>query len=109
MTGPRDHLLSVNQIRLVRGPEGPPTSLGSFPSGELCALAAESRLDSEGSMKAPCKEEVQKKEDGEGEAAAPGPQAETLEAKRSWTADSHSASGTEGASSSAWGPVGLLT
>lgn len=54
-------------------------------------------------MKGPC-EEVQKNEDQEGEAAATGPQAETLEAKRSWTADSHSTLETEGASSSAWGP-----
>lgn len=48
--------------------------------------------------------EIQKNKDQEGEAAATGPQAETLEAKRSWTADSHSALETEGASSSAWGP-----
>lgn len=54
-------------------------------------------------MKGPC-EEVQKNEDQEGEAAATGPQAETLEAKRSWTADSHSTLETEGASSSPWGP-----
>lgn len=53
-------------------------------------------------MKGPC--EVQKNEDQEGEAAATGPQAETLEAERSWTADSHSALEAEGASSSAWGP-----
>lgn len=54
-------------------------------------------------MKGPW-EEVQKNEDPEGEAAATGPQAETLEAKKPCTADSHSALETEGASSSAWGP-----
>lgn len=54
-------------------------------------------------MKGPC-EEVQKNENQEGEAAATGPQAETLEAKKPWTADSHSALETEGVSSSAWGP-----
>lgn len=53
-------------------------------------------------MKGPCKK-VQKNEDQEGEAAATGPQAETLEAKKSWTANSHSALETEGASSSHMG------
>lgn len=54
-------------------------------------------------MMGPC-EEVQKNENQEGEAAATGPQAETLEAKKPWTAESHSALETEGVSSSAWGP-----
>ncbi|XP_076798687.1 leucine-rich repeat-containing protein 74B isoform X5 [Arvicanthis niloticus] len=54
-------------------------------------------------MMGPC-EEVQKNENQEGEAAAIGPQAETLEAKKPWTAESHSALETEGVSSSACGP-----
>lgn len=54
-------------------------------------------------MKGSC-EEVQKNEDQEGGAAATGPQAKTLEAKKPWNADSRSALETEGTSSTAWGP-----
>lgn len=100
VTGPRDHLLSVDEIRLVKEARG--TAHISGKSGELGALAAVPGWGVRVNMKGPC-EEVQKN-DQEGAAAATGPQAETLEAKRSWTADSHAALGTEGASSPAWGP-----
>ncbi|XP_063127015.1 leucine-rich repeat-containing protein 74B isoform X2 [Rattus norvegicus] len=94
VTGPRDHLLSVDQIRLVKEARGPPTSLGRVPGSELCALVCVPDWVVRVNMKGPCKE-VQKNEDQEGEAAATGPQAETLEAKKSWTANSHSALETE--------------
>lgn len=108
VTGPRDHLLSVDQIRLVKEARGPPTSLGRVPGSELCALVCVPDWVVRVNMKGPCKE-VQKNEDQEGEAAATGPQAETLEAKKSWTANSHSALETEGASSSHIGVLIELT